>query len=129
MQRWCAIDKIVSVEDGKSAEGLRNVPNTLSILDTHFPRFPVLPGVLILGSLGELGAHLLQETTGHPWRMAGARQVRFRNFVRPGDQMELTVEVKELSDDAAVLTGTARVAGKPVTTARQIRLVPRGAAQ
>ena len=125
MNRWTAIDRVLSLEPEKGARGLRNVPNPLSILDSHFPRFPVLPGVLILGSLGELAALLLQEQTGRPWRLAAAEQVRYRHFVQPGDQMELTVELKESSADSAVLSGTARVDGKVMTTARQLRLVPR----
>jgi 3-hydroxyacyl-[acyl-carrier-protein] dehydratase len=125
MNRWTAIDRVLSLEPGKGAKGLRNVPNTLSILDSHFPRFPVLPGVLILGSLGELAAHLLQEQTGYPWRLAAAEQVRYRHFVQPGDQMELLVELKESSADSAVLSGTVRVDGKIMTTVRQLQLVAR----
>ena len=125
MNRWTTVDRVVSLEPGKSAHGVRNVPNTLSILDSHFPRFPVLPGVMILGSLGELAARLLQEQTGRPWRIADAKQVRFRHFVRPGDELELAVEIKSFTDQQAVLTGVARVEGKVMTQARQIRMVPR----
>jgi 3-hydroxyacyl-[acyl-carrier-protein] dehydratase len=124
MSRWTTIDRILDIEPGKSGRGIRNVTNTLSILDSHFPRFPVLPGVLILGSMGELAGRVLQEHTGNPWRLARAEQVRFRHFVQPGDQIELTVEVKDLSDDVAHATATARVDGKPVTTARKLVLVP-----
>src|SRR3954469_1731760 len=112
MSKWTPVDRIVSVEPGKGARGIRNVPNTLAILDSHFPRFPVLPGVLILGSLGELAAALLLEQTGLAWRLAGAETVRSRHFVRPGDQLELAVELKEFSPEAAVLSGSARVDGK-----------------
>ncbi len=127
MGRWTNVDKVIALEPGKSARGLRNVPNTLAILDSHFPRFPVLPGVLILGSLGELAARLLQEQTGQQWRLAGAEQVRYRHFVQPGDQMELAVELKECSAEAAVLSASARVGDQVVTTARQLRLVVRAA--
>jgi 3-hydroxyacyl-[acyl-carrier-protein] dehydratase len=125
MNRWTTLDRITSLEPGKSAQGVRNVPNTLSILDSHFPRFPVLPGVLILGSLGELAARLLQEQTGRPWRMADAKQVRFRHFICPGDEMELAVDIKSCSNQQAVLSGVVRVEGKVMTQARQIRMVPR----
>lgn len=124
MNRWTAVDKVVSLEPGKRAKGLRNMTNTLAILDSHFPRFPVLPGVLILGSLGELAALLLREDTGSGWRLARAEQIRYRHFVQPGDQMELSVELKDMSADAAVFTGSVRVDGKPVTTVRQFRMVP-----
>ena len=127
MSRWCTVDRVTELEPGKGAKGLRNVPNTLAILDSHFPRFPVLPGILIMGSLGELAGRLLQEQTGRAWRMARAEQVRFRHFIQPGDQMELDVELKELTEDSAVFTGTVRVEGKVMTTARRIRMAPRDA--
>ena len=125
MSRWTTVDRVTALEPGKRAEGVRNVPNTLSILDSHFPRFPVLPGVLILGSLAELSAHLLYEQTARRWRLAQASQVRYRRFVRPGDQMVLSVEIKSFSDQEAVLTGAVRVDGQMMTQARQLRMVPR----
>ena len=124
MSRWTTLDRITSVEPGASASAIRNVPNTLAIFDSHFPRFHVLPGVLILGSLGELATHLLSEETGTGWRLAGAGQVGFRHFVQPGDQMELTVQLKERTDDAATLSGDVKVDGKVVTRARVLRMVP-----
>ena len=62
-----------------------------------------MPGVLILGSLGELAAALLEADGGTRWRLAGAEQVGFRHFVGPGDQMELTVDAEGALDEAAVL--------------------------
>jgi len=124
MSRWMTLDRIVSIEPGERATAIRNVPNTLAIFDSHFPRFQVLPGVLILGSLGALAAKLLEEDTGTRWRLAGGGQIGFRHFVQPGDQMELTVELKERSDHAATLSGEVKVDGKLVTRARQLHLVP-----
>ncbi len=97
------VDRVLEVEPGERARAIRNVPNTLAIFDSHFPRFPVLPGVLILGSLGELAAELLEADGGTRWRLAGAERSASATSSRPGDQMELTVELKERSDEAAVL--------------------------
>jgi 3-hydroxyacyl-[acyl-carrier-protein] dehydratase len=119
---WTTLDRVVSVGDGK-AEAIRNVPNTLAILDSHFPRFPVMPGVLILGSLGTLCAELLEQETGKRWRLAGADRVGFRHFVQPGDQMVLTVELKNVDGAEATLTGEVAVDGKVVTRARRLRAV------
>jgi len=127
MSRWSTLDRIVSLEPGQRAVALRNVPNTLAIFDSHFPRFPVLPGVLILGSLGALACQLLEQETGGQWRFAGADRVGFRHFVRPGDQLELTVELKERTDAAALLSGEAAVDGRVVTRARRLRLQQIGA--
>jgi 3-hydroxyacyl-[acyl-carrier-protein] dehydratase len=124
MSSWTTLDRIVSVEAG-SATAVRNVPNTLAIFDSHFPRFPTLPGVLILGSLGALAGELLERETGMPWRLAGAERVGFRHFVQPGDQLQLAVTLKERSDTEALLSGEASVDGRVVTRARQLRAVPR----
>lgn len=124
MSRWSTLDRILTVEPGASATALRNVPNTLAIFDTHFPRFPVLPGVLILGSLGALASHLLEAETGQPWRLAGADRVAFRHFVQPGDQLLLTVKLSSRTDSDAVLSGEVSVDGRVVTRARKLRLVP-----
>jgi 3-hydroxyacyl-[acyl-carrier-protein] dehydratase len=123
--RWTTLDRIVSVEPGKSASAIRNVPNTLAIFDSHFPRFHVLPGVLLLGSLGALASELLEAETGRPWRLVGAERVGFRHFVQPGDQLELSVTLKQRSDDEATLTGEVSVDGKVVTRARKLRAVPK----
>jgi len=120
---WTTIDRVVRVEDGE-AEAIRNVPNTLAIFDSHFPRFHVLPGVLMLGSLGTLCAELLEQRTGKPWRLAGADRVAFRHFVQPGDQLVLNVKLKDLADAEATLTGEASVEGKVVLRARRLSALP-----
>ena len=120
--RWTTLDGVTSVEPGQSAEGFRNIPNTLAIFDTHFPRFPVLPGILILGSMGELAAHLLEEETGKKWRLAGADKVGFRHWAQPGDQMVVRVTLKDRDDSAATLTAEALVDDKVITRARKLRM-------
>jgi 3-hydroxyacyl-[acyl-carrier-protein] dehydratase len=120
---WTTIDRLVKVED-EEAEAVRNVPNTLAIFDSHFPRFHVLPGVLMLGSLGTLCGELLEQRTGQRWRLAGADRVAFRHFVQPGDQLVLNVKLKDLGDGEATLTGEASVDGKLVLRARKLRAQP-----
>jgi 3-hydroxyacyl-[acyl-carrier-protein] dehydratase len=117
---WTTIDRVVRVEE-EEAEAVRNVPNTLAIFDSHFPRFHVLPGVLMLGSLGTLCAELLEQRTGKRWRLAGADRVGFRHFVQPGDQLVLKVKLKDLADGEATLTGEVSVEDKLVIRARKLR--------
>ena len=121
--KWTTLDRVVRVDEDE-AEAIRNVPNTLAIFDTHFPRFHVLPGVLMLGSLGVLCGELLEKRTGKRWRLRGADRVGFRNFVQPGDQLVLTVKLKDLSDGEATLTGEASVGDKLGLGARKLRWVP-----
>jgi 3-hydroxyacyl-[acyl-carrier-protein] dehydratase len=125
MSRWSTLDRIVDIEAGAGASAVRNVPNTLAIFDSHFPRFPVMPGVLILGSLGALAAALLEADTDRAWQLVGADRVAFRHFVQPGDQLELSVKLTRRSDAEAVLSGEAAVDGRVVTRARKLRMAAR----
>jgi 3-hydroxyacyl-[acyl-carrier-protein] dehydratase len=87
----------------------------------------VLPGVLILGSLGTLCVEVLRRRTGTAWRLAGAERVGFRHFVQPGDQLVVTVELKELTESEATFSGQVAVDGQVVTRARTLRAVPSSA--
>ncbi|SDU39743.1 3-hydroxyacyl-ACP dehydratase FabZ family protein [Jiangella alkaliphila] len=116
------LDRVVGVEPGRRAEAIRNVPSTLDLFDSHFPRFPVLPGVLILGTLGALAELLLRDTTQATWRLSGAGGVRFRHFVRPGDVLRLSVELTEHDDGLAVCKAEAGVDATRVTTVRRLLL-------
>jgi 3-hydroxyacyl-[acyl-carrier-protein] dehydratase len=124
MSRWTTIDKVLEMDPEKGARGLRNVPNTLDIFDSHFPRFPVLPGVLILGSLGELAARHLELRTGQRWRLARAGTIQFRLFVQPGDQMLLAVDLKDFSPTSALYSASVKVNDKPVTVVRKLWMAP-----
>ena len=125
MSRWTTLDRILSVDPEKGARALRNVTNTFAIFDTHFPRFHVVPGVLMMGSLAELAGVLLQQRTGRAWRLGRVEQLRFRHFVQPGDQMALSVDVKDFSETSATFSATVKVDDKPVVTARKLVMVPR----
>jgi 3-hydroxyacyl-[acyl-carrier-protein] dehydratase len=113
------LDRLLDVEPGVRASALRNVPNSLAVFDSHFPRFPVLPGVLILDSLAELAGLAVG---GGPWRLEGAERVRFRHFVRPGDQLLLTVAVTGADLSRPALSGAVSVGERTVVSVRSLRL-------
>lgn len=112
-----ALDRVVEVEPGRRATALRNVPHTLSIFDSHFPRRPVLPGVLVLGTMAELAKVLLAKQGEAAWYLARADRIRYRHFIEPGDQMEIEVEVKDLGEEQATFKAMVRVDGTLVTSA------------
>jgi 3-hydroxyacyl-[acyl-carrier-protein] dehydratase len=120
--KLCSLDRIVSVQPGVGATALRNVPQSLAIFDSHFPNRPVLPGVLVLGSMAELAKILLTEESGGEWRLTGADRVRYRHFIQPGDQMEIVVEIKESSAGQVVLAASVKVDGKLVTSVKALRM-------
>jgi 3-hydroxyacyl-[acyl-carrier-protein] dehydratase len=120
---WLSFDRLLELEPGKSARAIRNVPNTLDIFDSHFPRQETMPGVLILGTMGKLAKHLLEQDGG-VWRLGGAGAVGFRHWVGPGDTMEVSVTLKSRDETEAILTAEVKVDGKLVTRARKLRMVP-----
>lgn len=115
-----AFDRLLELAEGERAVAVRNVPATLECFTAHFPRHPVLPGVLLLESLAALA-----RTAAGPgaWRLAGVRGVRFKHFVGPGDQVHLTVEVSGHSPQRTECRATARVEGRVVATVRALTLL------
>lgn len=122
MRAWNAIDVVLAMDPGRSARALRNVPATLDVFDSHFERFPVMPGVLVLGSLAELARLLMKETTGVDWRLCVARRVRFKAYVRPGDQLDLSVSIEAINAAEADLRGEVKVHDRVVVTATSLKL-------
>jgi 3-hydroxyacyl-[acyl-carrier-protein] dehydratase len=113
--RWLARwDHVVRLEPAHEVVAIRHVPNTLAIFDSHFPRFPVLPGVVLLASIAGLAELVL----GGPWRLTEVSRLRFRHFVSPGDRAEITVRVLGAGECGA----TVAVDGRTVATARRLRL-------
>ncbi|GAB2638650.1 3-hydroxyacyl-ACP dehydratase FabZ family protein [Nocardia goodfellowii] len=117
------LDRIVELHVGARAVALANVPNTLAVFDTHFQRFPVLPGVLLLHGISNLADTLLAATVGGQWQLTGVRRVQFRHYVRPGDQLRLAVDIREHDRAHAVLSGRITIGDTVVVLARELAMV------
>ncbi|MET0965679.1 MAG: hydroxymyristoyl-ACP dehydratase [Nakamurella sp.] len=121
------LDSILEIVPGERATAIRHVPQTLDVFTTHFPLFPVLPGVLILDDLVEVAGLVL---AGRPngsrirWELAGVRRIRFRHFVEPGDSMEISVQLTRLVDGVAECRGLVQVDGRSVTIVTELYLRP-----
>lgn len=125
MPQLTGVDRVTELVPGVSARGVRGVGGTMDLLDDHFPDFPVLPGVLLLGSLAELAAIVEESTTDETAEVAapalqlgGATRVQFRTFVRPGDVLQL--EVKRTGEKT--YRASASVEGKAVMKVNALRL-------
>ncbi|MBN2794371.1 MAG: 3-hydroxyacyl-ACP dehydratase FabZ [Clostridia bacterium] len=90
------VDKIVEMEVGKKAVGIKNVTINEPFFQGHFPGYPVMPGVLIVEALAQVGAVALlasEEYKGKIALFAGIDEVRFKQQVVPGDTLRLEVEI------------------------------------
>ncbi|MGW4669167.1 3-hydroxyacyl-ACP dehydratase FabZ family protein [Streptomyces sp. NPDC004324] len=114
-----AFDRLLELVEGERAVAVRNVPATLACFTAHFPRHPVLPGVLLLESLTALARAAAGPGS---WQLAAVRGVRFKHFVGPGDQVHLTVEVSRHSPRQTECRATARVGDRVVATVRALTL-------
>lgn len=93
------IDRVTNIEKGKKAQGIKNVTMNEYFFQGHFPEEPVMPGVLIVEALAQLGAVAilsLEEFKGKTPYFAGINSVKFRKKVIPGDRLILEVEIVKL---------------------------------
>ncbi|ANE48860.1 hypothetical protein SY83_10850 [Paenibacillus swuensis] len=106
------IDRILEVEDGKRAVGLKNVTMNEPFFEGHFPNYPVMPGVLILEALAQVGAVAilkLEENRGKLGMFAGVDNFRWRGQVVPGDTLILEVTMTRLKGPIGKAQGIAKV--------------------
>jgi beta-hydroxyacyl-ACP dehydratase FabZ len=91
------VDRILSYELGKRITGLKNVTTNEPFFQGHFPKLPIMPGVLIIEALAQVGGILAllstPEQLGNRFLfLSGLDKVRFRKPVVPGDQLILEIE-------------------------------------
>ena len=90
------VDKIIELEEGKRAVGIKNVTANEEFFNGHFPDYPVMPGVLIIEALAQVGAVALlkkEENKGKIVLFGGIRSAKFKRQVIPGDVLKLECEI------------------------------------
>ncbi|WP_188066281.1 3-hydroxyacyl-ACP dehydratase FabZ [Brevibacillus brevis] len=111
------IDKIEELELGKRAVGIKNVTVNEPFFQGHFPGYPVMPGVLIVEALAQVGAVAMLSMEEHQGKFglfAGIDEFRFKDQVKPGDTLVLEVELTRVRGTVGKGHGRALVNGKVV---------------
>ncbi|RRJ62325.1 3-hydroxyacyl-ACP dehydratase FabZ [Paenibacillus oralis] len=111
------VDRIVEMEAGKRAVGIKNVTINEPFFIGHFPEYPVMPGVLITEALAQVGAAAMlqvEENRGKIGFLAGLDNFRFRGQVVPGDTLRLEVEIIRLKGSIGKGRAVAKVDEKVV---------------
>ncbi len=109
------VDRILEIEPGVRAVGVKNVSHGDAFFAAHFPGYPVMPGVLIVEALAQVGAVALlttEEFQGKLALFAGIDNVRFKRQVKPGDTLRLQVELGQIRRSVGTGTGEATVDGE-----------------
>ena len=92
---FALVDRIIDYVPGKQATGIKNVSFNEPHFQGHFPGRPIMPGVLIVEAMAQVGGIVLTQIPGVNGLcvFAGIDKVRFRRPVVPGDQLVMTVEL------------------------------------
>ena len=113
--RYLLVDHILEWKPGESIRGVKNVAMSEDFLEFHFPKNPVMPGVMLLEALTQLTGWLEAASSGFTrWFLIGrVTKCSFYGFTLPGDQVELRVElVSDAGEGRKTFRGTGAVQGR-----------------
>jgi len=115
------VDRVLELEAGKRIKALKNVTgNEIQFLG-HFPEFAIMPGTLIIEAIGQAASLLFSHTTGKGMNpkefmaLAAVNDMRFLAPVLPGHTMIMEVKILKMTEEAALIEGTASVDETVVT--------------
>jgi 3-hydroxyacyl-[acyl-carrier-protein] dehydratase len=120
--RFFLIDRITRWEVGTSAEAIKNVALSEDFFDDHFPRRPVMPGVLIVEGLAQVSGLLLEASLklkcGKDAKavLTVLERTKFRDLVRPGDTLTYRTEVLSVHENGGKVQAEAIRDGRVVAT-------------
>jgi len=121
------VDRIVEMEDGKRVVGIKNVTINEPFFQGHFPGHPIMPGVLIIEAMAQVGGVLLLGAIENPQSrvvyFTSLNNVKWRRPVKPGDQLRFELDLVQVRGQMARMKGVAKVDGEVVAEAEMGAMV------
>lgn len=114
------VDRILECDDKAYVVGIKNLSINEPFFQGHFPGHPVMPGVLQLEAMAQVGGVLLSRVLNQPGRIAyfmAIDNARFRKIVQPGDQLRIEVKFEKLRMGMAKVHGVCSVDGETAAEA------------
>ena len=121
--RFSLIDRIVELEPGVRITAVKNLSLAEEYLADHFPKFPVMPGVLMLEAMTQAGAWLVRATEDFQHSMVVLQQannVKYAQFVEPGQTLHVTAEILSHDSQETKLKAVGRLNGQIAVSARLV---------
>ena len=121
--RFYFVDRITELTPGKTIRGFKNVSMSEPYFSTHFPRFPVLPGVIIIEAMAQLAGLLIevspQDGEGKKKALLSiVDRIKFKRIVRPGDRLDMEASLVVLDEEGARAEVSSRVGEELVAQTR-----------
>ncbi len=121
--RFTLLDRIVAIAPGQRIEAIKNLAAAEEYLADHFPLFPVMPGVLMLEAMTQAGSWLIRASENFAHSIVvlkEARNVKYADFVRPGQTLLVTAEIMSQTATETTLKAQGTVDGKVNVSGRLI---------
>ena len=119
--KFVLLDRIVTLEPAQRIVARKALSLAEEYLADHFPTFPVMPGVLMVEAMTEAAGWLLQATHNFAYsvmELAEVRNVTYKNFVRPGEVLEIEVTVRQIGEGRSEFDGIGRCNGLEMVRGR-----------
>ncbi len=109
------VDRIIECDEKRRIVGIKNLSFNESFFRGHFPENPIMPGVLQLEAMAQVGGILLNKLGDREGKISyflGIDKAKFRKIIRPGDQMRIEVEIQKIRGGFCRVSGTVHVDGE-----------------
>lgn len=121
--RFCQLDRIIEINEGADLTAVKCLTLSEEYLQDHFPRFPVMPGVLMLEAMFQASMWLVRQAENFEHSMVvlrEAKNIKFGDFVEPGNQLVIKTVLKSMQEDSATLQVKATIGERTAVTGRLV---------
>src|SRR5437762_5737468 len=119
--QFSQLDQVLELEPGVRIKAVKRLSPSEHYLKDHFPRFPVMPGVIMLEAMFQASAWLVRQSEGFAHSVVllkEARNVKYSDFVTPGQTLEVIAEILKQDESTTTLKVQATVNGNVAVNAR-----------